>query len=107
MNDVAQVEAARNLAQLAIKAGGSSVDTRVTNAFRRVLAREPKPSELKVLTGGYERYLGRYREDSVAAEKLISFGESPRDKSLNSAELAAMTAVCNVILNLDETITRE
>jgi hypothetical protein len=107
MNDVAQVEAARNLAQLAIKAGSSSADARVTNAFRRVLAREPKPSELKVLTGGYERYLARYREDSVAAEKLISFGESPHDKSLNSAELAAMTAVCNVILNLDETITRE
>lgn len=106
MNDVAQVEAARNLAQRAIRAG-KTTDERITIAFRRVLARAPKPSELQVLADGHQRYLAKYQQNSPAAQKLISFGESPYDKSLDIAEFAAMTTVSNVILNLDEAITRE
>jgi hypothetical protein len=38
---------------------------------------------------------------------MASAGESPRPANLNAAEHAAWTSVANVILNLDETITRE
>jgi hypothetical protein len=33
-------------------------------------------------------------------------GESARNKSLNPVDLAAWTMVVNVILNLDETVTK-
>jgi hypothetical protein len=38
---------------------------------------------------------------------LLNVGESPRDKRLNATELAAWTTVTGVILNLDETITKQ
>ena len=42
-----------------------------------------------------------------AALKLLSVGESPRDKQLDVAELAAWTTVTSVIFNLDETLTKQ
>ena len=46
------------------------------------------------------------REKS-AAEKLVTLGESKRNESLDIAELAAYTMTCNLILNLDEVVTKE
>jgi hypothetical protein len=37
----------------------------------------------------------------------VEVGESARDKRLDASELAAWTTVASVILNLDETITKE
>ena len=51
--------------------------------------------------------LVQYRADPAEAEKLLSAGESPRDKSIDTAELAAYTTAASVILNLDEVITRQ
>jgi len=45
--------------------------------------------------------------DREAALKLVSTGESPRDQKLDVAEHAAYTAMLNMILNLDEVITKE
>ena len=45
-------------------------------------------------------------EDSEAAKKLIGFGESKRDESLDVAEHAAWTVIASMILNLNETLTR-
>ena len=44
--------------------------------------------------------------DETAAKALIAAGRAPRPPELDAAEHAAWTAVANVILNLDETITR-
>ena len=53
----------------------------------------------------FQQQLEEYRRDRDAAEKLLRVGDSPRDPSLDAAELAAWTMVANVILNLDETVT--
>ena len=42
-----------------------------------------------------------------ASNKLLTVGESPRDESLNITDHAAMTSLCLLILNLDETLTKE
>ena len=70
-------------------------------------SREPGNPELRVLLDGLERRLAHYQHDRAAAEKLMSIGEAPRDKSLDVAELAAYTTVASVILNLDEVITKQ
>ena len=67
----------------------------------------PSPLTLKILKEGYDYYLETYSKDLDAAVKLISVGESPYDENLDAAQLAAYTMVANVILNLDETITKE
>jgi hypothetical protein len=48
-----------------------------------------------------------FRRNRSAALKLVSVGESPRDKRIDAAELAAWTTVASAILNLDETITKQ
>jgi hypothetical protein len=59
-----------------------------------------------VLKRLYERMREKYAADRSAAERLVSVGESPRPPGLDVAELAAWTAIGNVLLNLDETITK-
>ncbi len=49
----------------------------------------------------------RFRRDPRAAAALVDAGESTRDPRLDPCELAAYTAMAQLILNLDETITKE
>ena len=87
--------------------GGRSPEERLAFAFRRTTARSPGTDELRILMRGLERHRQTYRSDKEAAEHLIRHGDSPLDPKLNPTELAAYTAMASVILNLDETITRE
>jgi mono/diheme cytochrome c family protein len=106
LNDPTYVEASRALAQRAIREGGKDVNSRVAYAFRLATARKPTGQETKVLRGLLGERLTAFRRDRPSALKLLSVGESPRDASLDVAELAAWTTVASVILNLDETITK-
>jgi hypothetical protein len=106
LNDPTWVEAARVLAERCCKAS-SDVETRLTRAFRQVLGRTPTERDRAILVRAYEKQLAVYSADAEAAKALLSVGEAARDESLNSAEHAAMTAVCLAILNLDEALTRE
>ncbi len=107
MNDLTFVEAARVLAQRIMTDGGATPEERLTLAFRLAAARRPNAAELKVLVEGFRRHLAEYRENQPAALKLTSVGEHPRNDKLDVSELAAYTAVAQLILNLDEVITKE
>ena len=69
--------------------------------------RPPRTQEMAVLTAGVEKHLARFRQDTDAAVQLIAIGASKPDPNLNAAELAAYTLTANVLLNLDQTLTRE
>ncbi len=105
LNDPTYVEAARKLAERLLNEVGST-DERIVLAFRLVLARRPSDRELAVLRKVYEEQLSVYRADGDAAQALLSVGESPRDETLDPAELAAWATVSSVLLNLDEAVTR-
>ena len=107
MNDVTFVEAARVLAQRMMSEGRDDPSERIRLGFRLATARTPGPRELEVLRAGLNHHLAEYRKDPVSASKLISIGESSPDGELEVSELAAYTAVANLILNLDETVTKE
>jgi hypothetical protein len=106
LNDPTWVEAARTLAQRSMRSS-SSLDDRLTDAFRRVLVRTPTESDLAILRRAYETQASIYARDDAAARALLSVGESKRDETLNTTEHAALSAVCLAILNLDEALTRE
>ncbi|MFN0199029.1 MAG: DUF1553 domain-containing protein [Planctomycetaceae bacterium] len=107
MNEITYVESSRVLAEKVMHEGGTTTADRLRHAFRLATSRLPTDRELAVLTRGYERHLQKYEQNPTAAEELLKIGESPRSPDLNPTELAAYTAIANVILNLDETITKE
>ncbi len=107
MNDPTYVEAARALAQRMLIEGGSDPERRLRAGFRLAAGRKPAGYEVRLLARLAREQRADYQRDPAAARKLLDVGESRTDGRLDTAELAAWTAVANVILNLDEVITRE
>lgn len=106
MNDPGFVEAARGLAQRVLNEEPDDSGQRLLRAFRHTLGRTPAPGELELLQNTYERQLARFREDPDAADALLKTGEAPMPEGAPIPELAALTTVANVLLNLNETITK-
>jgi hypothetical protein len=92
LNDPIFVEAARKLAERSMREGG------VAFAFRLATGRVPDAQELAILNKSLDQMLTAYRRDEKSARALVGVE--------GSAELAAYTAVANIILNMDETITK-
>ena len=107
LNEKGFVEAARVLAERVLSEGGSDLDHRIDFVYRTVLARSPTPKERKILGSVHSDMTAMYQNDLKAALDLISTGDAKRAEKLNELDLVAWTAVANVMLNLDETITRE
>jgi hypothetical protein len=107
LNDVTYVEAARALAERMLKNGGSADHARLALGFRLCTARVPRAEEEQLLSGALRRLREQYSRDPSAAAKLISTGESKPDPQLDRTELAAHTALASLLLNMDETMTKE
>ncbi len=107
LNDTTFVEAARVLAQRAMTEGGAEDAGRLRVAFRHAVGRVPTAQEVEILRGSLDRQRRLYAGDRAAAERLLKVGESPRPAGLDVVEHAALTAVCTLILNLDETLSKQ
>ena len=107
MNDVTFVEASRGLAQKIMKAQKIMQNGGLDYGFRAATSRLPTDRERAILMSAYNYNLDRFQTDPDAALKLLGQGESPRDPSLDTKQLAAWTNVASLILNLDETVTRQ
>jgi len=105
MNDPVFVEAARAFAQRVLAQGGADATSRLDFAWRAALARPPSEQERAILDRTLSKQLETYTQDKAAAKKLVSVGDLPRPEGVDEGELAAWTAVCNVILNLNETVS--
>jgi hypothetical protein len=106
LNDVQFVEAARVLAEKALKEGGPTTASRLDFIARRLLARPFSPDELKIVEPILAELLRHYQDKPADATKLIAFGESKADPKLDAAVLAAYTMAVNQILNLDEVLNK-
>jgi hypothetical protein len=107
LNDPTYVEASRALAERVLLEGAAGEKRRLEYAFRLATARKPSGKETGVLRTLLRHRLDAFRKDPQAAIKLLAVGDSPRDKRLDPAEHAAWTTIASVILNLDETITKQ
>ncbi len=107
LNDPSFVEAARALAQRAMKEPGThAFEARLAHAFRLVLAREPTLEEAQGLKAFYATQLDHYTAEPADAAKLAGVGLYPTALDLDPPELAAWTQVARVLLNLNETLMR-
>ena len=106
LNDEQFMEAARHFGQRILQSGGKTQPERLSYAFRSVTAREPSARELEILDQVFQKHLKDFSADRESALKLLSVGESKRDETLDPTTWAAWTMIGNLLLNLDETITK-
>ena len=105
-NDPTFVESARALAERVMTEAASS-QNRVALMFEKATARRPNAAETEVLLAVYQRQRGVFGRNHDAAVKLLTVGESKRNETLDLAEHAALTTTASIILNMDETMTKE
>jgi hypothetical protein len=110
LNETVYLECARELAKRTVAEGGSTDEERLAYAVRRCLSREPRSEELAVLKDFLVRQRERFSSEGADPWPLIA-DEKPADGKLevnaSPPDLAAWTALARVVLNLDETITKE
>ncbi len=106
LNEPQFIEAARALAERTLREGGSTAEDRLTYMHRVVLSRPPEAKDLAELTATLNDLLTHYNRETSAARKLLESGETRPDPRSDPAVLAAWTMIANVILNLDEAISK-
>ncbi len=107
LNDPAFVDAAASLAARMLSERGRTDSDRISHGFRAVLARRPQAAELERLVALLDRMAETYAESEEAATLLVSDELRGPAPDLPSARFAPWVMLANVLLNLDETYTRE
>jgi hypothetical protein len=106
MNDPQFVEAARVLGQRAFAAGGDALDDRLEHLFRLATLRAPDADELELLREDYQGHLEEFTQNPAEAAKLIQVGEVKPTDAMRAVELAAWTMTANLVLNMDEVVSK-
>jgi hypothetical protein len=86
--------------------GGKDDKSRITYGMRLAVARKPDAVETKVLENILKKEWAKFRRDPESAENYLKVGSFRQRSDLDPSELAAWTTVASVVLNLDETITK-
>jgi hypothetical protein len=107
LNDPQFVEAARAFAQRVLLEPETDLESRIRCAFRLATARTPDTDETRILRGILEQQTARYHTDPGAAREFLGVGNFKPNPNLDPRELAAWTTVASVVLNLDETVTKD
>jgi hypothetical protein len=110
LNEPMYMEAARALAFRTLEAGGSDERQQISYAFRRCVARTPSKSELDQLATFLNHQEQRFEAREINPWEML--GTNPGFQNhlpagASPEKAAAWTALARVLLNLDETITKE
>lgn len=103
LNDVQFVEACRKLAERSIRSAKSD-EARIKTAFMAFTGRTPDATEKDTLLRLLAEERTWFADHKDDAATLVSHGETKPSAESDQIELAAMTTVCQTILNLDATV---
>ena len=106
LNDPQFIEAARVLAQNALKSGAKDDAGVIDYIARRVVSRPLNEKEIAVVTRVKSDLLAHYKADAKEVALLLGVGELKADATLDAPTLAAWTMVCNQVMNLDEVLNK-
>ena len=110
LNEPIFVECAQALAAKTLADGGNSDADRLNFAFRRCLSRIPTSDETAALVALLEKEKTRFSRPGAKPTEIAGTDQaksSKNGKKADPTQLAAWTIVSRVLLNLDETITKE
>ena len=105
MNDPQFVEAARQLASLAL-ASSPDQNARLDFITLRLLSRSFSTAERAISQRTQASALAFYQADPAAAQALLAVGATKPDAALDPIALAAWTIVASQVLNTDEALSK-
>jgi hypothetical protein len=70
------------------------------------MGRAPRAAELGVVRSSFNYHLD-YFSDGSRVKKYLEQGDTKTDATLNARELAAYASVASLLMNLDESVTKE
>jgi hypothetical protein len=105
MNEPQLIEAARGLAERVLDHPGTTSE-RLASLFQWATARRPDDQELAELNATLNEHLAAFAHDTEAARKFLGLGQTKPNPAPDCHELAAWTMIANLVLNLDEVITK-
>lgn len=106
LNDPQYFEAARHLGHRMLRQGGAEPVDRLRYGFRLATARWPDERECAVLAESLATQRAHFEQAPEAAKLVVAVGESSVPDDFPAPELAAYTMVANLLLNMDEVLTR-
>jgi hypothetical protein len=107
LNDPTFVEAARVFGDRILHEGGSNLQSQIAWAFQQATGRRPENDEVAVLIDLHAKSLTHFKAEPAGAAEYLKIGDSAVPAKDRLADLAAMTNVARVIMNLHEVITRD
>ena len=110
LNEPLSMETARALAWKTLREGGNTDEQRLTYVFRRCVSRKPEAKEEATLEALLKKEESRYTDGKRDPWALASDDPAKRPAlpdGVTPAEAAAWTVLSRVMLNLDETITKQ
>jgi hypothetical protein len=110
LNEPMFLESARALAMRTLQEGGKTDEQRMAYAVRRCLSRKPTAPEITELTDLLVKETKHFEQADAKPWDLAAADPAKPPalpKGTTPAQLAGWTAVSRVLLNLDETITKE
>ena len=106
LNDIQHIEAAKHLGYRILSEGGESTESRVEWAWLKTTGRRPTKAEKVISMNQLKLGLARYKRDPEAAKQLLSVGESVLENVQSPEQAAAYALFANLLLNLDETVSK-
>jgi hypothetical protein len=106
LNDPQYFECARGLADRVLREGGKTTESRAEYMLRLCTSRNPEAAEVSELVSMIVDLKAAYSKDGEAGAKLLAGGAAKTDSSTQIAERAAWTIGANLVLNLDEVLTK-
>jgi hypothetical protein len=106
LNDPVFVECAQALARRVMIEGGSAAASRAAWIWTQTVGRPPTPGEAEHLAGLYAQARTTLEREPAKASALATKPLGPLPEGMSEVDAAAWTVVANVVLNLDETLTK-
>ncbi|QDU08067.1 PSD1 and planctomycete cytochrome C domain-containing protein [Gimesia aquarii] len=103
LNETLFLECASGLAEIILTQQENTDEGRIETAFRRCVSRRPSDSEKQLLTRFLTKQRNYFAKHSDEAKQIAATQKT----KIPNTEFAAWVALSRVLLNMDETITKE
>ena len=107
MNDTTFLEAARQICRRMIEEGGTTDESRLSYGMKLLIARAPSTRELAILSANLNYHRDYFATNPGRIDSYLAKGESPRSASISPQDQAAYMALASLLLNLDESLTKD